>query len=138
MEGKPLRLIVGCLFALGLLLIIGACASDPPKIALEDLPQGDAERGAALFRESIKGAPSCSSCHQLNSARSTGPGFEGYAQRAGRRVEGESAATYTYYSIIRPARYVVSGYSNVMPSNYEEVLSEQQLADLIAYLLTLE
>ncbi len=138
LQKNPLyRRLVGIGLLVVLVLVVGACESEPPKVALDDLPSGDAERGAALFTQSINNAPTCASCHQLSEARGVGPGLAGYAAVAGRRVADESAAEYSYFSLVRPTRHLVTGYSNVMPS-YEDVLSEQQLADLIAYLLTLE
>lgn len=129
---------VALLLVMVLALAMSACQKEPPKVALDALPAGDAERGEALFGRSIDGAAACSTCHALTDARGAGPGLEGYAGHAEDRVDDEDAEEYTYYAILRPSRYVVSGYSNVMPSNYEEKLSDQDLADLIAFLLTLE
>lgn len=126
------------LVALLMVVLISACESEPPKVAVDELPPGNPENGADLFAVSVQGATACSSCHQLNAARSSGPSLQYYGDIAGDRVDGESAEAYTYYAIIRPSRYLVRGYSNVMPSNYEDVFTEQELADLIAYLLTLK
>ncbi len=52
-------------------------------------------------------------------------------------MDDQSAEEYTFYSILRPSKYLVQGFSNVMPSNYEEKLSQQETADLITYMLTL-
>jgi hypothetical protein len=54
---------------------------------------------------------------------------------AGERVEGESAREYTFYAIAEPGRYIVEGYGNAMYNRYDENLSPQEIADLIAYLL---
>ena len=60
------------------------------------------------------------------------------ANVAAARVAGQSAREYLYWSILRPGRYVVAGYSNIMYAGYEERLEAADIADLIAYLLTLE
>lgn len=100
-------------------------------------PIGDPVRGEALYRVSINGAQSCISCHLLTDEDYTGPGLGGYARVAGDRVAGESATDYTYNSIVRPADYILPGYSNVMPTGYRFRLTEQEMADIVAFLLTL-
>ncbi len=124
------------LIALTLLIALSACASTPAALPA-DFPAGDAERGAALYGEVINGAPSCVSCHTLDGSALNGPSLQNYAARAGARVDGQSAEVYTYISLVQPAAHVVSGYANVMYSQYDQRLSAQQIADLMAYLLTL-
>jgi cytochrome c553 len=122
---------------LTLSIILVACKKDDPKITFEDLPQGDAARGAAIFENGKNNATACKTCHNITDVKQTGPGMAGFGERAGERVDGESAAEYAYHSILRPSRYVVTGFSNVMPSDYEEKFTAQDIADLITYLLTL-
>ena len=59
-------------------------------------------------------------------------------RRSRRRASRTVRAEYLYWSILRPGRYVVAGYSNIMYAGYEEGLEAADIADLIAYLLTLE
>ncbi|MGJ3238669.1 MAG: c-type cytochrome [Anaerolineae bacterium] len=115
------------------LLTLTACGNS----GSESLPQGNAQRGEALFVESINTTPSCSSCHALTEQSILGPGLAGYQHVAGERVEGLSADAYTYQAIVRPASHLVEGYGNLMYTEYGSRLSDQELADLIAYLLTL-
>jgi len=118
-------------------MVLTACQSEPPEVAVIDLPPGDVGSGEKLYLQSIDGAPTCISCHALSDEDGLGPGLAGYGDIAGERVEGESAEEYTYYSIIRTAHYVVPGYSNIMYAEYESVLEPADIADLIAYLLEL-
>lgn len=118
------------------IIILTACESEPVSINYEDLPEGNAESGETLFTTSVNDAPACSTCHTLTEANLTGPGLGGYGEHADNRVDNESAEVYTFYSILRPTRYLVNGFSNVMYDKYEEELDAQQIADLIAYLLT--
>lgn len=106
-------------------------------MTFDDLPQGSVERGAEWFAQSVNGAPSCVSCHSLDGVVLVGPSLQGYGRVAGERVEGLSAEDYTYSSIVRPAEHLVSGFGNVMYNQYERKLSAQQIADIIAYLLSL-
>jgi mono/diheme cytochrome c family protein len=120
-----------------LIALFAAACSPSQSGGFADLPAGDAARGAELFSQSVSGAPACSTCHTLDSATLVGPGMQGYGERAGSRVAGESPQAYTYNSINQPAAYTVSGFSNTMYTQYGRQLSPQQIADLIAYLLTL-
>lgn len=47
-----------------------------------------------------------------------------------------SAEAYSVASILQPGDVVTPGYSNIMPSNYGQHLSDQELADLVAYVLS--
>ncbi|MBI1276663.1 MAG: c-type cytochrome [Anaerolineaceae bacterium] len=124
-------------FACLILTIICAACSGSTNASGDALPVGDASRGAALFTQSINGAPACNSCHTLDGSTLVGPSFKGYAALAPTYVEGMSAVDYTHNSITKPASYVVSGFANLMYGQYAQKLTSQQIADLIAYLLTL-
>ena len=121
-------------------LLLGACTGDQPRISLDeiDLAVADAGSGEKLFNQSNNEAPSCSACHAVGGADSSlGNSLAGIAEAAGTRVRGQSANEYLYWSILRPGQYLVSGYSNLMYGGYEDSLEAADLADLIAYLLTL-
>ncbi len=99
---------------------------------------GDATHGADIFTHGIGDAPPCVSCHSLGqSAFSLGPKMIGISQRAGERVPGLSAEDYLRQSIIEPSAFLVSGFRDIMYPNFKDKLSEQDIADLIAYLETL-
>jgi cytochrome c len=98
------------------------------------LPAGDATAGQLVFQ----GAGGCSACHALQAGvAGVGPSQSGLSQRAPTRKEGYSAEAYVYESIVNPNAYVVDGFSqNIMPPSFKQTLSAQQLADVIAFLLT--
>lgn len=105
------------------------------------LPGGDPERGRQLFFEQVPGKNTgCRLCHSLNPGeRRVGPSLAGIATRAETRVPGMSAREYLYQSIVEPDAYVVPGYpAGVMPPNYRELLTEEDIQDLVAFLLTLK
>ena len=117
-----------------IVFVLSACSSS--ENGFEALPDGDASRGETLFAESINGSPACSTCHSLDAVRLVGPGLGNYAENAETRVEGQSAEEYTYRAIVRPAGFLVDGYGNLMYTQYQSKLAEQDIADLIAFVLT--
>ena len=82
----------------------------------------------------------CIGCHALNPNQvMAGPTWHNVGATAATRVEGESAALYLYNSIFHPNDYVVEGYMpNIMLQIYEQTLSDQDVADIISYLLSLQ
>lgn len=125
------------LWILGILsaILISACSSGGG--AEEVFSGGDAARGETLFSQSIDGAPACSNCHRLEGDVLLAPNLSGLGSVAASRVSGQSAADYLHTSIVRPAAYLVSGFGNLMYNQYSRRLTPQQIADLIAFLLTL-
>lgn len=132
------------IFMVWLLILTGCSAAATP--ASTPLPPteapivGDAERGQEIFTKGFNGAPPCSTCHlsaNVNFGFSLGPNLTGIGVRGGTRVEGLDSATYIYQSILDPHSYVVGGYRDIMYPDYNKHFSEQDIADLTAYLMTL-
>lgn len=99
------------------------------------LPPGDASEGKTKFVTA-----GCAACHALEADRRVvGPSMAGIGTRAATTEPDLSAELYLYKSITRPDGFVVAGFTpGLMPKTFVETLSPQTLADLIAYLLTLE
>ncbi len=87
--------------------------------------------------ETLALANGCIGCHVLDPNQiMSGPTWYHMGDTAANRRPGVSPAFYIYESIIAPNAYVVSGYpANVMPQNYGDTISLEDLADLVAYLL---
>lgn len=83
---------------------------------------------------------SCNTCHDpTTDVRGVGPGFLTVGARAGTRVEGYPAELYIYNSIVHPNDYIVEEFvENLMPTGYADALSEQDIYDIAAYLMTLQ
>jgi mono/diheme cytochrome c family protein len=80
----------------------------------------------------------CASCHALApDVVLVGPTFWNIASTAATRVPGQDAETYLRNAILYPGDYIVEGYQDVMQKNFGEVLSSDDIAALIAYLMTL-
>ena len=95
------------------------------------LEGANATRGAALVEQF-----GCTACHREGAVNKIAPSFEGIAARAASRRPPLTAAAYIYESITNPMAYVVEGYNPAMPQNFAQQLSDRQLGDIIAYLLT--
>ena len=107
---------------------------------LAPLPAGDAVAGELLFNlpMAVRLDDACSTCHSVPGAeQGWGPVLDGVGAAAGDRVEGRSAEDYLRESIIATRAYDLEGWDPNMPTNYAQILSEQEVADLVAYLLTL-
>lgn len=94
------------------------------------LAQADAENGDRLINQY-----ECHICHR-EAAERIAPSFVGLAERAATRRTPLTAAAYIYESIMRPGAYIVEGYADAMVQNYADRLSDRDLGDIIAYLLT--
>lgn len=101
---------------------------------------GSSDDPAARGRLAFSRPPgNCASCHSLlPNVVIVGPSLAGIATRAGERVPGQSAEEYLRMSILSPGDFIVPGFANVMAQNLGEVLSADQINDIIAFLLTLE
>jgi mono/diheme cytochrome c family protein len=127
-----------------------AAAEDPAAVPPENGSErpdetavsGNAANGEAIFNGTIlvSGAAPCIACHQVSGTVAVvGPNLAGIAGQAENRIAGVSAADYLHESIVAPNSYIVEGFSTgIMSLNYADTLSEEQVADLVAYLLTLD
>ena len=121
--------------------IMAACSAEAPRIPFDslDFAVADAGSGEKLFNQSNNEAPACAACHSISGESSgIGNSLAGIAAVAAERVASQSAEEYLYWSILRPGRHLVAGFANIMFAGYEDSLEAADIADLIAYLLTLE
>lgn len=111
-----------------------------PQTAGTSIVIGDAERGKALFNEFRPEVNfACATCHyQDREDQLVGPGLLNVGVRAETRVPGQTAAEYIHNSILTPSAFVVPNFPDqLMPQIYSQVFTEEQISDIIAYLLTL-
>jgi ferredoxin/cytochrome c2 len=82
----------------------------------------------------------CRICHSLEPGRRlVGPSLAGVGTAAATRVPGMTAGEYLRQSIVDPDAYTVEGFQpGAMLPDIADKLSEQQLDDLVAFLLTLK
>jgi ferredoxin len=101
---------------------------------------GDPEAGRKLFLKGASGVNTgCRICHSLEpEVRLVGPSLAGVGTRATTRVAGMSAQEYLHQSIVAPDAYVVDGFAKgQMLQDSTQRLTEEQIQDLVAFLMTL-
>ena len=107
---------------------------EQPTDEVSALPTGDATNGQTVYNTA-----GCAACH---TGGAVGPATAGTWSRiqterlAEPDFEGWTGEEYLYFSIIHPDQYVVDGYPNVMPNTFGTTLTDQDLADIIAFLKT--
>ncbi len=140
-----LALLAGC-GAVANQVAPGAAVATPVASPVAQ-PTGDPQRGAALFAGdvAIAGFVACRGCHSVDPAAGDGlgPNLAGIALRAGSRIPGVAADEYIRGSILVHDDFVVPGFEAglaraVVGRDFGEILSDQDIADLTAYLLTLD
>jgi len=106
-----------------------------------DMHIPDPKAGERLYYETASGVNAgCRICHSLEKGeRIIGPSFYGIADRAGERVPGLTAEEYLYQSIVEPNAFVVPDFpEGQMIQNFGKILTEEEINDLIAFLMTMK
>jgi mono/diheme cytochrome c family protein len=92
-------------------------------------PVGDPAAGKQIFTTTAQ--PTCASCHTLSEAGATGtvgPNLDDV-------LKGKDAA-FIRESIVEPNAEIATGFQQgIMPQNYGQQLDDQQLNDLVAFLV---
>ncbi|MDX1435985.1 MAG: c-type cytochrome [Anaerolineales bacterium] len=90
-------------------------------------------RGQALYAQL-----GCGACHTITgiSAGALAPNLTQIGTVAETRIDGYTAEDYITESILDPNAYVVEGFQpDLMPQTFGEQLSDEELSDLVAFLL---
>ena len=130
------------ILVLALSLVLVACGGDDGD-ASEPAGEASASRGEELYKQTVIGAasaPGCITCHSLDAdVVLVGPPHAGVATRAETAVADMSTAEFLEQSIVEPDAVITEGFSpGVMYQNYGSDLSDQEVADLVAFLETLK
>lgn len=110
-------------------------------INFRDVHIPDPKVGERIYNENEAGLNAgCRICHSLEKGETIiGPSFYGIADRAGLRIPGMTAEEYLRQSILTPNAYVVPGFpEGQMIQNFGKILTEEQIEDLIAFLMTMK
>jgi ferredoxin len=110
-------------------------------INFRDMHLPDPIVGEQIYYETAAGVNAgCRICHSLEEGETIiGPSFYGIADRAGERISGMTAEEYLRQSIIKPNAYIVPGFpEGQMIQNFGQLLTVEEIDDLIAFLMTLD
>lgn len=97
---------------------------------------GDPLNGQVLYNSDTL---ACYGCH-VEQAGEAAPALDGTLTRVEETrlsdpaLEDYTPVSYLVESIVHPGQYIPPGYDNVMPNNFGDRLTLQELADLVAYL----
>jgi mono/diheme cytochrome c family protein len=119
----------------------GAAATEAPELVqpateVAALPEGIAANGETQYS-----ASGCIGCHGggLSAPNTEGTWTRVLEERLEEpEFEGWTGEEYLYSSIVNPHAYLVEGYGPLMPNIFGQTLTQQNIADLIAYLETQE
>ncbi len=137
-------------FLLLSVLVLNVVACGGQQAATGGGATGNVENGKALYSKSPLGTnklASCVSCHSLEKGRTiVGPSLAAIGTDAAKRIKeadytgaAKTGAEYVREAIVDPNVYVVKGFGKgIMPAGYKDGLSQQEMDDLVAYLLTLK
>lgn len=117
-------------------LSLAGCAGGTDQPAGE-APEASAPTGEAAAGKAIFAQQGCGSCHTFAAADSTGmigPDLGKTLERDADRA-GKPLAEFVRESIVQPDAFVAPGFKRgIMPKTFGESLSDEQLADLVAFL----
>jgi cytochrome c oxidase subunit 2 len=106
-------------------------------VAEQSVVSGDpVERGARWVQEF-----GCQACHSIDGTPGVGPSWQGKFGSEETLDDGTSVAVtqdYLYQSICDPGSQIVEGFQNIMPANFCELMSEDQIQDIIAFIESLQ
>lgn len=131
-------------------LVLSACGGAQQNAAPRSAaPVGDPARGKDVFTTVAQ--PACATCHVLQgvSEGQIGPDLTRIGTEAGKRIadpgyqgKAKDAPGYLRESITDPNAYIAprcptgTCFRDVMPKDFAQKLTPQQLEDLVAYLLS--
>jgi len=130
--------------ALALALVAAACGGSSDDSTDSTVSSGSdaVAAGQAIFESTTIGtSPGCVTCHSVEPGKViVGPSLAGIAPDAAGDAEEEGISTEEMLKVMitDPEAEVVEGFpANTMPKDFATQLSEQELDQLIAYLMTL-
>ena len=83
----------------------------------------------------------CIACHSIDGSALVGPTWKGIYNHTVTLADGTTLTAdenYLKESILNPGAKLVQGYANIMPANYADQLTDEQLSDLIEYMKSLK
>jgi mono/diheme cytochrome c family protein len=115
--------------------------SEPTAASGEEQPEGaQPEANRAEEGQQISQQTGCLACHSADGAALVGPTFKGLFGSERSFEDGSTGTadeTYIRDSILNPGAQIVEGFANVMPTTYEQQLSEDQIEAIVDFVESL-
>jgi cytochrome c2 len=130
------------LFTLVIFIILSACSDESNADKKIQNMINLVDQGKIIFNKKHLGKDKvigCVLCHSVKTGQVIiGPSLAGLSIRAPHIVKGETADQYIRNAITNPDAYIVKGFTPaIMLSNYESMLTKDEVDALVAYLMTL-
>ena len=91
--------------------------------------------------QKVAQASGCFACHSVDGSALVGPTWKGLNGKTENLDDGSTVTVddaYLNESIVNPAAKIVAGFQNLMPGNYGQTLTADEVADIISYIETLK
>lgn len=101
---------------------------------------GAAEDPAALGAK-VASSAGCIACHSIDGSKLVGPTWKGLFGRTETMADGSTITVddaYLHESIVNSGAKLVQGYADLMPKNFGDSLTDQEIKGLIEYIRTLK
>ena len=109
----------------------------PPAEAPAPAAAGNPEKG-----QQVAQTMGCLGCHSIDGSKIVGPSWQGLFGKTETFADDSSTVVdeaYIRESILTPSAKVVAGFADgLMPKTFGDQLSEEQIADVIAYIKSLQ
>lgn len=95
---------------------------------------------AAARGETLAVDTGCLACHTIDGTTGVGSTWKGLAGSSRPLTSGETVIAddaYLTTAIVDPAAQIVAGFDNLMPPDYADKLTDDQVGDLVAYINSL-
>ena len=117
-----------------------------PRADFDAWVAAEIDRLAALETPAARGAQvyetqGCKACHSLDGSVLVGPSWQNLFGSQEPLADGSSVTVdedYIRNSILKPGEQLVDGFNNLMPATYEDMLTEADVEDIIAFMRSLQ
>lgn len=147
---RGLTVFILAVFGLALLAACGGDDSDPVPTATEAAAEATATTEEAAPDEGSSGgdaeagrqvAAQCLACHTIDGSTGVGPTWQGLYNSEVTLEDGSTVTAdeeYIRESIVDPNAKIHEGFPAGVMTDYSSILSEQQIDDVIAYIVSLQ
>ena len=127
-------------------ILLAACSASSGN-AQENVSAGTGSGQNTLSGQALFERHGCIACHTIEpeQASGVGPSLIGVANRSAKIIasatytgNAETVEDYLHESILEPDIYLVEGYAPLMPKTYAIAINQQELEDLVNYLVTFQ